>query len=75
MLELGLDAATLAPWLLGARLRAGEVTIELTEVEAYAGTGDPAAHAVGGLRPRTRDLFETPGTLYCYLSHGLHICG
>ena len=75
MLDLTLDAEALAPLLVGARVRSGEVTIELTEVEAYAGVADPAAHAFVGPRPRTRDLFGPPGTLYCYLSHGLHICG
>lgn len=75
MLDLSLPSADLAPLLIGARVSNGPVTIELTEVEAYAGAEDPAAHAYIGPRPRTRDLFGPPGTLYCYLSHGLHICG
>lgn len=61
--------------LVGALLTDGEVTVRLTEVEAYAATDDPAAHAWPGPRPHTRDLFAEPGTLYCYRSHGVHICG
>lgn len=75
MPDLDLPAEELAPLLVGALLSDGGITVRLTEVEAYAGAGDPAAHAWAGPRPRTRDLFAGPGTLYCYLSHGLHICG
>lgn len=75
MLDLELPPQELAPLLVGALISDGGVTIELTEVEAYAGSGDPAAHAWRGLRPHTSDLFAAPGTLYCYRSHGLHICG
>lgn len=75
MYELSLAAADLAPVLVGALVSDGGVTVRITEVEAYAGQDDPAAHAYPGPRPRTRDLFGPPGTLYCYLSHGLHICG
>lgn len=65
----------LAPLLLGGQLSLGQVRLQLTEVEAYGGVDDPAAHAFGGERTRTKDLFGPPGTLYCYLSYGLHICG
>ncbi len=75
MIDLTADAVQVAPRLLGCLLRAGELTLRITEVEAYAGTGDLAAHAAIGPRPRTAALFAGPGTLYCYLSHGLHICG
>ena len=75
MLDLTLPAVDLAPLLVGALLTDGGVTVRLTEVEAYAGADDPAAHAFIGPRPRTRDLFGPAGTLYCYLSHGLHTCG
>lgn len=75
MYDLTLAAVELAPLLIGALASDGGVTVLLTEVEAYAGSDDPAAHAWPGPRPRTRDLFGPPGTLYCYLSHGLHICG
>jgi DNA-3-methyladenine glycosylase len=75
VLDLSLPAVDLAPFLVGALLTDHGVTVQLTEVEAYAGADDPAAHAFIGPRPRTRDLFGSPGTLYCYLSHGLHTCG
>jgi len=75
VLDLTLPAVDLAPLLVGALLTDAGVTVRLTEVEAYAGSDDPAAHAFIGLRPRTKDLFGPPGTLYCYLSHGLHTCG
>ncbi len=75
MFDLTLPSVELAPLLVGARVTDRGVTLRLTEVEAYAGSEDPAAHAWPGPRPRTRDLFGPPGTLYCYLSHGIHICG
>lgn len=72
--DLAGDAVTLAPTLLGAYFRVDQVTVRITEVEAYAGADDPAAHAFRGWRPHTRHLFEPPGTLYCYRSYGIHIC-
>ena len=74
-MDLDRPALACAPALLGWLLTDGEVTLRVTEVEAYGGRDDPAAHAFGGPRPHTRDLFEPPGTLYCYRSYGLHICG
>ena len=73
--DFSLRAQELAPLLVGALLSDGGVTVQLSEVEAYAGRNDPAAHAWGGPRPHTLDLFGEPGTLYCYRSHGLHLCG
>ncbi len=75
MIDLTADAEQVAPELLGSLLRQGEVVLRITEVEAYAGAGDLAAHAAIGPRPRTAALFAGPGVLYCYLSHGIHICG
>ena len=72
--DLDADSVTLARALLGAHFRVGAITVRLTEVEAYAGSGDPAAHAFRGWRPHTRHLFEPPGTLYCYRSYGIHVC-
>lgn len=73
-MDLTRDSLTVAPELLGTRLRVGAVTLRITEVEAYHGAADPAAHAYRGWRPHTRHLFEAPGTLYCYRSYGIHIC-
>lgn len=72
--DLSRDVMTVAPALLGVHLHLDGVTLRLTEVEAYAGADDPAAHAFRGWRPHTRHLFEPPGTLYCYRSYGIHIC-
>jgi DNA-3-methyladenine glycosylase len=74
VIEWSLPAVELAPTLLGCLLTKGEVSVQLTEVEAYAGADDPAAHAWGGPRPHTRDLFARPGTLYLYRSYGIHVC-
>lgn len=69
-------AVEVAADLLGAVVRFGEVALRLTETEAYAGPSDPASHAaMKGRRPDTEALFGVPGTLYCYLSYGVHICG
>ncbi|MFT3860605.1 DNA-3-methyladenine glycosylase [Micropruina sp.] len=73
-MDLTRSAPVVASGLLGALVRVHGVTLRLTEVEAYAGAGDPAAHAYRGWRPHTRHLFEPPGTLYCYRSYGIHIC-
>ena len=43
-----------APRLLGAVLRHGDVAVRLTEVEAYDGPADPGSHAYRGPRPATR---------------------
>ncbi|HWI42498.1 MAG TPA: DNA-3-methyladenine glycosylase [Nocardioides sp.] len=64
----------IAPRLLGAVLRHGDVAIRLTEVEAYAGAGDPGSHAFSGRTRRNATMFGPAGRLYCYLSHGIHVC-
>jgi DNA-3-methyladenine glycosylase len=63
-----------APRLLGAELRHGEVALRLTEVEAYDGANDAGSHAYRGRTPRTAVMFGPPGHLYCYFTYGMHVC-
>lgn len=63
-----------APRLLGSVLRHGPVAVRLTEVEAYGGADDPGSHAFRGRTRRNGVMFGPAGRLYCYLSHGLHVC-
>lgn len=68
-------ALEVAPRLLGAVFRAGEVALRLTEVEAYHGQGqDPGSHAHRGRTARNGSMWQHPGTLYVYLSYGIHRC-
>ena len=72
------DVVDVAPRLLGWRLThrtpEGVVTIELTEVEAYAGERDPASHAGRGRTPRNAIMYGPAGRLYVYFSYGMHWC-
>ncbi|NCT89923.1 DNA-3-methyladenine glycosylase [Cellulomonas sp. APG4] len=67
-----------APLLLGAYLTSsspeGDVTVRLTEVEAYDGECDPGSHAFRGPSRRNQVMFGPAGNLYVYRHMGLHTC-
>jgi DNA-3-methyladenine glycosylase len=67
-------AAEVAPGLLGALLVVGGRVGRVVEVEAYGGADDPASHAHRGRSERNASMYAEAGTLYCYRSHGLHVC-
>ena len=63
-----------APRLLGAVLRHGEVAVRITEVEAYDGPADPGSHAAHGRTARNAVMFGPPAHLYVYFTYGMHHC-
>lgn len=64
---------TFAHGLLGSRIVNGDVSVVLTEVEAYAGPLDPASHAYTRTA-RSDIMFGPPLRLYVYFSYGVHWC-
>lgn len=65
-------ADVVAPQLLGCVIIHNGVSIRLTEVEAYVGAADPAAHTFKGKTARNAAMFGPPGRLYVYFSYGIH---
>ncbi|CAO1651059.1 DNA-3-methyladenine glycosylase [Salinibacterium sp. NYA9b] len=71
---LSRPATEVAPLLLGAVVRVGEVAVRLTEVEAYMGEVDPGSHAFRGPGKRNAVMYGPPGHLYTYFTYGMHTC-
>ncbi|MEV4515920.1 DNA-3-methyladenine glycosylase [Dactylosporangium sp. NPDC049525] len=74
-LDLSTPVDHAARALLGCTLTANGVTVRLTEVEAYSGTGeDPASHAHRGRTPRNAIMFGPAGYAYVYFTYGMYYC-
>lgn len=67
------EVVRLAQSLIGKNFTGHDVTIRITEVEAYAGPTDPASHAYRRT-PRSESMYGEPWRLYVYRSHGIHWC-
>lgn len=72
VIDFSAPADIVAPQLLGCVLTHRGVSIRITEVEAYLGEEDPAAHTYRGKTARNATIFGPPGRLYVYLSYGIH---
>ncbi|MCK2199543.1 DNA-3-methyladenine glycosylase [Corynebacterium callunae] len=68
-------ADIVAPQLLGCTLSHAGVSVRLTEVEAYLGAEDAAAHTFRGQTPRNAAMFGPGGHMYVYISYGIHRAG
>ena len=66
------DALEVAYDLIGCIITVGEVSVKITEVEAYRHPGDTANHARFGRTPRNAPMWGPPGHAYIYLCYGLH---
>lgn len=64
--------ADVARDLLGRHLRHGEVTLRISEVEAYGGVADTASHCRSGRTPRNAPMWEQGGRAYVYFCYGMH---
>lgn len=58
--------------LLGCELAHGEVTVRLTETEAYAGGRDPASRVLRRETRHNAPVFGAAGHLFVYFTYGHH---
>ncbi|MEK9155000.1 MAG: DNA-3-methyladenine glycosylase [Patescibacteria group bacterium] len=69
-------ALKIAEFLLGKFLvrkyKGKEITLMITEVEAYDGFEDRASHAAHGKTERNKIMFEKGGKWYVYFTYGMH---
>ena len=64
--------AEVARDLLGRHLKRDDVTLRITEVEAYGGPEDSASHCRSGRTPRNAPMWEQGGRAYVYFCYGMH---
>lgn len=74
-MDFAQPADRIAPLLLDAIIWHESVGIRITEVEAYLGADDAAAHSARGQTRANAALFGPPGRLYVYHSYGIHKAG